>query len=115
MELLLEVKNSFKPFVFRQKMFDEGISNKPDIAIAIGDHVYWDLRGGDLPPLGRQQSAFIKFLIGSLLKFLYGSFKRNEDGLSEHNEMVLKNIGNDQIASLYGKRFKSIPIFFLSR
>ena len=107
-------KEFFKPFVFRQKMFDEGISNKPDIAIAIGDHVYWDLRGGDLPPLGRQQSAFIKFIIGSLLKFLYGSFNRNEDGLSEHNEMVLKNIGSDQIASLYGKRFKSIPIFFLS-
>ena len=106
-------KEFFKPFVFRQKMFDEGISNKPDIAIAIGDHVYWDLRGGDLPPLGRQQSAFIKFLIGGLLKFLYGSFNRNEDGRSDHNEMVLKNIGNDQIASLYGKRFKSIPIFFL--
>ena len=96
-------KEFFKPFVFRQKMFDEGISNKPDIAIAIGDHVYWDLRGGDLPPFGRQQSAFIKFLIGGLLKFLYGSFNRNEDGRSDHNEMVLKNIGNDQRASLYGK------------
>jgi len=106
-------KEFFKPYVFRQKMFSEGIKEKPDLAIAIGDHVYWDLRGGSLPPFGRQQSVFIKFFIGSLLKFLYGSFNRDEDALSINNEKVLKNIGNDQIASLYGKRFKSIPIYFL--
>jgi len=106
-------KEFFKPYSFRQKMFEEGLKQKPDIAIAIGDHVYWDLRGGELPPLGRRQPAFIKFFIGSLISFLYGSFNRNENAKSEQNERVLKNIGNDQIASLYEKRFKSIPIYFL--
>ena len=102
----------FKPFKFRQKIFDEGLSNKPDFAISIGDHVYWDLRREDSPPVGRN-SKLIKFFLGGYLKFRYGSFNRSENANSLTNESVLKKIGNEQIASLYGTRFKSTPIFFI--
>ena len=102
----------FKPFSFRQNIFNEGLSKNPDFAIAIGDHVYWDLRGESSPPVGRN-SKLIKFFLGGYLRLRYGSFNRLESADSKTNESVLKKIGNEQIASLYGTRFKSTPIFFI--
>ena len=105
-------KEFFKPFKFRQKIFDEGLSKKPDFAISIGDHIYFDLRGENFPPVGRN-SKLIKFFVGGYLKLLYGVFNRSESADSENNESILKKVGNDQIASLYGTKFKSTPIFFI--
>tara|TARA_Y100001933_G_scaffold81481_1_gene82804 strand:- start:1267 stop:2862 length:1596 start_codon:yes stop_codon:yes gene_type:complete len=102
----------FKPFKFRQNIFEEGLSKNPDIVISIGDHVYWDLRGQDSPPVGRN-SKLIKFFLGGYLRLRYGAFNRNETVNSIVNEKVLKRIGNEQIASLYGTKFKSVPIFFI--
>ena len=51
--------------------------------------------------------------MGSYIGLVYGSFNRSEEASSSKNEKVLTNIGNDQIASLYGTRFKSTPIFFI--
>ena len=47
------------------------------------------------------------------MRLRYGSFNRLESANSNTNESVLKKIGNEQIASLYGTRFKSTPIFFV--
>ncbi len=105
-------KEFFKPFRFRQKVFDEGLSMRPDFAISIGDHIYWDLRGQNAPQIGRG-NKLIKFFLGSYIGLVYGSFNRSEKANSSKNEKVLKNIGNEQIASLYGTRFKSTPIFFI--
>ncbi len=102
----------FKPFKFRQNIFEEGLSKNPDLVISIGDHVYWDLRGEDSPPVGRN-SKLIKFFLGGYLRLRYGAFNRFESGDSPTNEAVLKRIGNEQIASLYGTKFKSVPIFFI--
>ena len=98
-------KEFFKPFRFRQKVFDEGLSMNPDFAISIGDHIYWDLRGQNAPQIGRK-NKLIKFFLGSYIGLVYGSFNRSEKANSSKNEKVLKNIGNEQIASLYGTRFK---------
>ena len=105
-------KEFFKPLKFRQKVFAEGLSMNPDFAISIGDHIYWDLRGENAPQVGRK-NKLIKFFLGSYIGLVYGSFNRSEEAGSSKNEKVLKNIGNDQIASLYGTRFKSTPIFFI--
>ena len=105
-------KEFFKPLKFRQKVFAEGLSKNPDFAISIGDHIYWDLRGENAPQVGRK-NKLIKFFLGSYIGLVYGSFNRSEEAGSSKNEKVLKNIGNDQIASLYGTRFKSTPIFFI--
>ena len=105
-------KEFFKPLKFRQKVFAEGLSLNPDFAISIGDHIYWDLRGENAPQVGRK-NKLIKFFLGSYIGLVYGSFNRSEEAGSSKNEKVLKNIGNDQIASLYGTRFKSTPIFFI--
>jgi hypothetical protein len=84
----------------------------PDFAISIGDHIYWDLRGENAPQIGRK-NKLIKFFLGSYIGLVYGSFNRSEKASSSKNEKVLKRIGNEQIASLYGTRFKSTPIFFI--
>jgi hypothetical protein len=105
-------KELFKPLKFRQKIFEEGLSKKPDFVISIGDHIYWDLRGENSPPVGRN-SKLIKFFLGSYIGLRYGRFNRSESATSPSNEKVLKKIGSEQIASLYGTRFKSTPIFFI--
>ena len=105
-------KEFFKPIKFRQKVFAEGLSKKPDFAISIGDHIYWDLRGESSPPVGRN-NKFIKFFLGSYISLVYGKFNRLESASSSTNEKVLKKLGNEQIASLYGTKFKSTPIFFI--
>ena len=105
-------KEFFKPLKFRQRVFDEGLSMNPDFAISIGDHIYWDLRGKNVPQVGRK-NKLIKFFLGSYIGLVYGPFNRSERASSSKNEKVLKKIGNEQIASLYGTRFKSTPIFFI--
>jgi hypothetical protein len=84
----------------------------PDFAISIGDHVYWDLRRENAPQVGRK-NKLIKFFLGSYIGLVYGSFNRSEQVNSAKNEKVLKNIGHEQIASLYGTKFKNTPIFFI--
>ena len=104
----------FKPHAFRHRLFDELLARSPDAVIAIGDHIYWDLRGGDRPPLGRRKSALIRWIIGAYLRVKYGVFDRALPLLDSPNEAVLKRIADEQIADLYGTRFKSTPIFFIS-
>ncbi len=103
----------FKPHAFRQKMFDDALAENPDAALAIGDHIYWDLRGGNMPAVGRR-SWVIKLLAGWYLKFRYGAFDRSQPLLGTDNEAVLTTVGDEQIADLYGTRFRSTPIFFIS-
>ena len=104
----------FKPHAFRHRLFDDLLAQKPDAVIAIGDHIYWDLRGSDRPPLGRRKSALIRWIIGAYLRVKYGVFDRDLPLLGSPNEAVLKRIADEQIADLYGTRFKSTPIFFIS-
>lgn len=103
----------FKPHAFRQKLFDAALAQKPDAAIAIGDHIYWDLRGGGMPPVGRR-SKLIKLVAGWYIRLKYGEFDRARPILGTDNEGVLTTIGDEQIADLYGTRFRSTPMFFVS-
>lgn len=100
--MALGPRQLFKPHAFRQRMFDAAIADAPDAAIAIGDHVYWDLRRGTAPRLARA------------LRKAPGSFDRSLPVIGTANEAVLKRIGNEQIADLYGTRFRSVPIHFVA-
>lgn len=103
----------FKPHSFRQTLFDAGLNEKPDAVIAIGDHIYYDLRGEEHPSIGRN-SKWLRYLSGKYFSWRYGSFNRSEPIIGTENEEVLVRIGDEQIADLYGTRFKSTPIYFLS-
>ncbi|MGI9325443.1 MAG: hypothetical protein ACR2PZ_09515 [Pseudomonadales bacterium] len=98
----------FKPHKFRQRMFDAALAQKPDVVLAIGDHIYWDLRGGGSPRLARSAAA------AEAIKQNYGEFDRDLPVLGTRNEAVLKRIGNEQIADLYGTRFRSTSTYFVA-
>ena len=104
--LSLGPRQIFKPLAFRQRLLDAALNEKPDAAIAIGDHVYFDLKRRNFPSLLRRK--------GLVAKNLPDEFDRSLPVLGTNNEKVLKQIGNEQIADLYGTRFKSTPIFFVA-
>lgn len=91
----------------RRKLFQNALRQKPDAMIAIGDHVYWDLRfgraSGRLPP-GTQPWA---------LQLTGGPFDRNLPVLGTPNENHLKGAVDHQIADLYGTLFQSVPVHFI--
>lgn len=98
----------FKPHKFRQRLFDSALAQKPDVALAIGEHIYWDLRRGGSPRVARSSAA------AEAIKQKYGEFDRELPVLGTRNEAVLKRVGNEQIADFYGTRFRSTSIYFVA-
>ncbi len=88
----------------RRKMLLTGLSHKPDAMIAIGDHVYWDLRS----PVG-------SLMLGNApeAQKLVGQFTRDIPVLGTDNERKLKLVATPQICDLYGTDFRSTPVFFV--
>ena len=92
---------SFLSVARRQRMFDRALSFQPDAAVGNGDHIYWDLyRTGFPPRFGNED-----------LRRAVGEFERTLPVLGTRNEDVLKRVGEAQIASIYGTRFRSTPMF----
>ena len=86
----------------RGMLLDRALSYEPDAVIANGDHIYWDLRQGDFSRRGTPEMA---------AKF--GRFVRDQPVLGTPNEDALRKVGDQQIASLYGARFRGLPVFFV--
>ena len=88
----------------RRKMLSAGLSHKPDAVIAIGDHVYWDLRS----PVGS-----INLGHSPVALKLVGEFARAEPVIGTDNERKLKLVVTPQVCDLYGTLFRSTPVFFV--
>lgn len=98
----------FVPVRLRRKLFENALAHQPDAAIAIGDHVYWDLRYGRASgrlPMGQQEWA--RRLMGG------ADFDRALPVLGTPNEARLKGAVDGQIAELYGTLFRSTPVQFI--
>jgi hypothetical protein len=72
--------------------------------IAIGDHVYWDMRS----PVG-------SVMLGNApeARKLVGEFTRDIPVLGTDNERKFKLVVTPQISDLYGTDFRSTPVFFV--
>ncbi len=91
----------------RQALFTRALREKPDAMVAIGDHVYWDLRygrGTGRLPIGQQPWA--RALMGD-------DFDRSLPVIGTRNETILKRAVDRQIAELYGTLFRSTPTHFI--
>jgi hypothetical protein len=88
----------------RRKMLLTGLSHQPNAVIAIGDHVYWDLRS----PVGSTNLGN-----SAVARRLVGEFARSEPVLGTDNERKLKLVVTPQIRDLYGTIFRSTPVFFV--
>ena len=88
----------------RRKMLLTGLSYSPDAMIAIGDHVYWDLRS----PVG-------SVMLGNApeARRLVGAFARAMPVLGTDNERKLKMVVTPQVCDLYSTDFRSTPVYFV--
>jgi hypothetical protein len=94
----------YVPLPLRQRLLRRALAFEPDAVLAIGDHVYWDLRAG-LAARVTGDSA--------LARERAGVFDRAAPVLGHPNEAVLKRAVDPQIAALYGTAFRGVPVFFL--
>ena len=95
-------RSGFLPTVIRNRLLRRALSFEPDAAVANGDHIYWDLHtwqgenAGALTPSGRQSNF---------------DFSASVFGAS--NETAMKAAAGPQIVPVYGRDFRSTPVFFL--
>lgn len=95
-------KGAFQPMGVRRRLLARGLALEPDVAVANGDHVYWDLR------------ASMSWLTdGPLASLTTGRFDRSAPILEHANEGVVHSALGPQIADLYGTLFRSVPTFFV--
>jgi hypothetical protein len=99
----------FKPIAYRQRLFELMLEREPHLVIANGDHVYFDLAMMD-----RLRARPLARLLGPFLADLLPAFDPAAPVLGTANEAALTAVGDDQIASLYGVRFRSTPVFFVT-
>jgi len=95
--------NAYLPIAHRQRLLARALSFAPDLAVANGDHVYWDMKSRFGWAMGRSPRAW----------WTAGLFDRGVPVLGGDNEAVLQRAFGPQIAGLYGVRFRSLPTFFL--
>jgi hypothetical protein len=94
----------FQPSAIRSRLLARGLAQLPDIVIANGDHIYWDLDSRYGLVQGRSLGA----------RLVAGDFDRNADMKSQHDERVLKKGAGPQIADVYGTMMRSTPVWFLA-
>ena len=97
-------KTRFLPAAVRQRLLRRALSFRPDVLIANGDHVYWDLaapRGAPLLGTSAEAKAFA------------GEFDFKQPVLGTANESFLRRAAGPQIVPLYGTLCRSTPVFFI--
>jgi hypothetical protein len=94
----------YVPAPLRRRLLQRGLAFRPDAVVAIGDHVYWDLRAGP--------SALVTGA-SPIARERVGTFDLAAPALGGPNEDVLKGAVDPQIAGLYGTLLRSTPAFFL--
>jgi hypothetical protein len=99
----------FLPMPVRRALLDRALSFSPDLAVANGDHTYWDLDTalkyrGD--PASRAKTAELYHKIAWI----------DQDTAfdSVTNRRSLNTIVGRQIAALYEDRFASVPLVFVT-
>jgi hypothetical protein len=94
----------FLPAATRNRLLRRALSFQPQVAVANGDHVYWDLLAPRASPgLGASPQA----------TQLAGTFTRSSVVFGGTNETVLQRAVDPQIVPVYGTDFRSTPVFFI--
>ncbi len=89
----------------RRRLLRRALSFQPQAAMAVGDHVYWDMRAGRSASMVRE-SELAKELDAS-------AFRRELPVLGSENEGRLVGVVDPQIADLYGSMLRSVPSYFV--
>lgn len=98
---------AFRSMAIRHALLDRGLSYRPDVVIANGDHVYQDQRTwmeSNSPAMRKAANDYYDEV---------GRFDTAQPVLGTANEALLEKMVDPQIARLYGTRLRSTPVFFL--
>jgi len=93
----------FLPVSTRQRILQRALSFSPDLAIAVGDQVYWDQntpRNNSPEALRARETIWGK----------YGTLDEDLPIYGSANEAAITGCLDEQIASLYGTSFRSVPL-----
>ena len=102
--LLEDGRWRFQPVATRRRLLQRALSFQPDLAIGIGDHVYWDQTLNERRR-NPQRDAVRERIWGK-----YGKFDEDLALFGTGNEAILTGCLDEQIASLYGTDFRSVPL-----
>jgi hypothetical protein len=99
----------FLPHVARHALLDRALSFAPDLAVANGDHIYWDLDTA-LKWRGDAASRAEKAQLYHKIAWI------DQDSAfdSDTNRRSLNTVIGRQIAALYEDRFASVPMVFVT-
>ena len=102
-------ENGYRSVQERRALFDRALSFSPDLAVANGDQIYWDLWTAlkyRRDPARRAATAALYHRIAWI----------DEDSAfdSETNRRSLNTVIGRQIAAIYVDRVASVPLLFLS-
>jgi len=99
----------FRPPAYRRRLFDLALETGPDLVIANGDHVYFDLSR-----MRQVQNHFLQSLVTRAMRNVAYRFDAQAPVFGHANEESLIGVGDDQVAQIYGVRFRSTPVFFIT-
>jgi len=103
----LNGKSFFLDMTARRKLLARALSFQPDVLIANGDHIYWDIETS-------QNKPFAKFTQGVLWPKFGQPLDTSVPMLHPRNLATFTAICDYQIPGLYGTALRSTPSFFLT-
>ncbi len=95
----------YLPVGVRQRLLARALAFEPDLAVGVGDQVYWDQF---IAPRWRGDAA--ARVARERIWGKYGRYDEDLPVLGSSNEPTLTGCLDEQIASLYGARFRSVPL-----
>jgi len=104
---LFNGKTFFLDMTARRKLLAHAMSYEPDVVIANGDHIYWDLETSLNKP-------FAKFVQEQLWPKFGGPLDLSVPMLHPRNAAIFTAVCDYQIPGLYGTTLRSTPAFFLT-
>lgn len=100
-------RTGFLAMAVRRALLDRALSFTPDLAIVVGDHVYWDQDSSQLR--APAAAAAIRTFQAGIAPIEKGSV-----ALSAANAASVETIVERQIATLYGDRLAETPTLFIA-
>lgn len=101
-------KTSYLNMPNRRKLLDKAMSYQPDVVIANGDHIYWDLKTF----LNKEFAA--DYLQNEFWPKYGTPIDYSKPMLSQENVSTFLAICDYQIPGLYGTTLRSTPSFFIT-
>jgi hypothetical protein len=103
----IENKSIYLDMAARRRLLARGLSHRPDVVIANGDQIYWDMTTS----LARLHPEYVKEQVWARFG---GELDRSVPMLHPKNAAIFTAVCDYQIPGLYGTALRSTPAFFLT-